>query len=202
MAFCHLHLHTHYSVLEALGSPERYVRRAKELKQEALAVTDSANMYGAIEFYKAAKKEDIHPVIGVDFNMAIDTINDRRPKIDNRTYSLVLLAKSNKGYENLIQLVTKSNLEGFYFRPRIDWQMLEEYKNDLICLTSNLRGIVPHHLLAGKEEEAKAHLKRLQELYGLENVFVELEDHRKIENQVLVNEIQGIKIFQAENKFP
>ena len=154
-----------------------------------MAVTDSANMYGAIEFYKAAKKEDIHPVIGVDFNMAIDTINDRRPKIDNRTYSLVLLAKNNKGYENLIQLVTKSNLEGFYFRPRIDWALLEEYKDDLICLTSNLRGIVPHHLLAGKEEEAKAHLKRLQELYGLENVFVELEDHRKIENQVLVNEM-------------
>jgi|CXWL01.1.fsa_nt_gi DNA polymerase-3 subunit alpha len=187
MNFTHLHLHTHYSILEGLGSPEKYVKRAKELGQTALGITDHGNMYGAIEFYKAAKHEDIHPVIGVEFYMAIDKRSDRRPKIDNKAHNLILLAENQKGYENLIQLVTRSNLEGFYFRPRIDWELLEEYCQGLICMTSDLRGIVSHYLLAGMNEEAKIHLQRLQKIYGQENVFVELEDHPKIENQVMVN---------------
>jgi len=187
--FTHLHLHTHYSVLEGLGSPDLYVKKAKELGQTALGITDHGNMYGMIEFYKAAKKADIHPVLGVEFYMAIDKRSDRRPKIDNRAHNLILLAENKKGYENLIQLVTRSNLEGFYFRPRIDWELMEEYSEGLICLTSDLRGLISHHLLAGQQEEAKANLKRLQKLYGAENVFVELEDHPKIESQVIVNEL-------------
>jgi len=189
MGFCHLHTHSHYSILEGLGSPERYVKRAKELKQEALAITDHGNMYGAVEFYKAAKKHDIHPVIGVEFWMALDRRTDRRNKIDNKAHNLILLAENKEGYENLIQLVTRANLEGFYFRPRIDWELIEEHSKGLICLTSDLKGIVSHYLLAGMREEAKAHLKRLQGAYGAESVFVELEDHPKIENQVIVNEM-------------
>lgn len=189
MNFSHLHVHSHYSVLEGLGTPQRFVDQAKALGQTSMALTDHGNMYGAIEFYKAAKKADIHPVIGVEFWMAIDKRTDRRPKIDNRAHNLILLAQNQQGYENLIQLVTKGYLEGFYFRPRIDWELLEEYKEGLICLSSDLRGIVSHHLLAGKQEEAAASLKRLQSLYGQENVFVEIEDHPKVENQVTVNKL-------------
>jgi len=163
------------------------VKRAKELGQESLAITDHGNIYGAIEFYKVAVKNDIHPIIGVEFFMAIAKRTDRRPKLDNKTYNLILLAENQVGYDNLIQLATRSNLEGFYFRPRVDWELLEEHKEGLICLTADLKGIVAHHLLAGMPEEAKAHLQRLQKLYGQESVFVELEDHPKIENQVIVN---------------
>lgn len=187
--FVHLHTHSHYSILEGLGQPKLFVERAVELGQEALALTDHGNMYGAIEFYKAAKKADVHPVIGVEFWMAVDSRHDRRVKIDNRAHNLILLAQNKKGYENLIQLVTRGNLEGFYFRPRIDWELLEEYKEGLICLTSDLKGVVSHHLLAGKPDEAKAALTRLQGFYGQENVFVELEDHPKIEDQVAVNQM-------------
>ncbi|MDP3975360.1 MAG: DNA polymerase III subunit alpha [bacterium] len=194
--FCHLHLHTHYSILEGLGSPERYVDRAKELNQTNLAITDHGNLYGCIEFYKAAKSADIHPVIGVEFWQAIDKRTDRRPKIDNRAYNLILLAQNKVGYHNLIQLVTRSNLEGFYFRPRIDWELLEEYKEGLICLTSDRFGIVAHQLLAGKSEEAKASLKRFQDLYGQENVYVELFDHPKVEDQVTANELM-LKLAKA-----
>ncbi len=189
MSFAHLHTHSHYSVLEGLGKPKAFVDRAVELEQTALAITDHGNMYGAIEFYKAAKKADVHPVIGVEFFQALETRHDKRVKIDSRSYNLILLAQNQKGYENLIQLVTRSNFEGFYFRPRIDWELLEEYKEGLICMTSDLKGIVAHHLLSGMPEEAKAHLMRFQELYGKENVYVELQDHPKIENQLLVNDM-------------
>src|SRR5690606_35176629 len=141
------------------------------------------------------KKAGIHPIIGVEFYMAIDKRTDRRPKIDNKAHNLILLAENKKGYENLIQLVTRSNLEGFYFRPRIDWELTEEYSEGLICLTSDLRGVVAHHLLAGQQEEAKASLKRLQKIYGVESVFVELEDHPQIESQIIANELL-IKLAQ------
>jgi DNA polymerase-3 subunit alpha len=187
--FVHLHTHSHYSVLEGLGKPQTFVDRAVELGQTSLAITDHGNLYGAIEFYKAAKKADVHPVIGVEFWMAIDSRHDRRVKIDNRAHNLILLAENQKGYENLMQLVTKGHLEGFYFRPRIDWELLEEHKEGLICLTSDMKGPISHQLLAGKPEEAKASLKRLQGLYGQESVFVEIEDHPKLEDQVTVNKM-------------
>jgi len=189
MSFAHLHTHSHYSILEGLGTPKRLVQQAQKQEQTALALTDHGNMYGAIEFYKAAKKADIHPVIGVEFWMAIDSRHDRRAKIDNRAHNLILLSQNQEGYENLIQLATRGNLEGFYFRPRIDWELLQQYRKGLICLTSDLRGVISHHLLAGQEEEARAKLKRLQEMYGNENVYVEIEDHPKIENQVTVNQM-------------
>ncbi len=187
--FVHLHTHTHYSVLEGLGKPKIFVDRAVELGQTSLAITDHGNMYGAIEFYKAAKKADVHPVIGVEFWMAIDSRHDRRAKIDNRAHNLILLAENQKGYQNLIQLVTKGHLEGFYFRPRIDWELLEQHKEGLICMTSDLKGPISHQLLSGKPEEAKASLKRLQGIYGQESVFVEIEDHPKLEDQVTVNKM-------------
>jgi DNA polymerase-3 subunit alpha len=187
--FVHLHTHSHYSVLEGLGKPQIFVDRAVELNQTALAITDHGNLYGAIEFYKAAKKADVHPVIGVEFWMAIDTRHDRRVKIDNRAHNLILLAENQKGYENLMQLVTKGHLEGFYFRPRIDWELLEEHKEGLICMTSDLKGPVSHLLLSGKPEEAKASLTRLQGIYGQESVYVEIEDHPKLEDQVMVNQM-------------
>ncbi len=187
MSFCHLHVHSHYSLLQGLGSPLRYVKTAKNLGQNSLAITDHGNLYGAIEFYKAAKHHDLHPVIGVECAMAVGKRTERRPKIDTKTHQLILLAENKKGYENLLQIVTKSYLEGFYFRPRIDWELLETYREGLIVLTSGLSGLISHFLLSGMHEEAKGNLKRLQDLFGKENVFMELQDHPALENQALVN---------------
>lgn len=206
MAFCHLHVHSHYSLLEGLGNPERLLKRAKQLGQSAMALTDSGNLYGAIEFYKTAKSLDLHPIIGVEFYMALDKRTDRRPKIDSKTHRLVLLAKNRTGYENLIQLVTRAHLEGFYFRPRVDWELLEEYGKGLIALTGDMNGIVSHYLLAGMPEEAQASLTRLQNCYGKENIFLELVDHYEIENQNLANSMlvelakkSGIPLIVSNN---
>ncbi len=187
MSFAHLHVHSHYSLLQGLGSPLRYVKTAKNLGQSSLAITDHGNLYGAIEFYKAAKHHDLHAVIGVECAMAVGKRTERRPKIDTKTHQLILLAENKKGYENLLQIVTKSYLEGFYFRPRIDWELLETYREGLIVLTSGLSGLISHFLLSGMHEEARSHLKRLQDLFGRENVFIELQDHPALENQAAVN---------------
>lgn len=200
MEFCHLHVHSHYSILEGMGTPLQYVQRAKALGQKSIALTDHGNMYGLIEFYKAAKSEDIQPILGVEFYMALEKRTDRRPKIDSKAHNLILLAQNKKGYENLITLTTKAHLEGFYFRPRVDFELLTEYSEGLICLTSDYRGIVSHYLLSGLMEEAKASIKRLQKIFGQENVFAELEDHPQIEEQKEANRL--MKQFAHDLKIP
>ena len=132
--FIHLHTHSHYSLLNALPKTKELVQTAKDLKMPALALTDAGNMYGTIEFYQTCMKNEIKPIIGVDFYVATRTRNDKQGGIDNRRTRLVLLAKNEVGYKNLIKLVTDSYFEGFYYKPRIDRELIEKYHEGLICI--------------------------------------------------------------------
>ena len=153
--FSHLHTHSHYSLLSALPKVDELVDKAKELGMTALALTDSGNLYGAIEFFKAAKKAEIKPIIGVDFFMAVRSRKDMQAGIDNRRTRLVLLAMNEKGYQNLIQLVTLSHLEGFYYKPRIDRELLEKYNEGLIAISPSFSGDIVQSLKGRNQDNAK-----------------------------------------------
>ena len=138
--FTHLHTHSHYSLLNALPKIKDLIKAAKKFEMPALALTDAGNMYGAIEFYQACKKAEIKPIIGVDFYVAARSRNDKQGGIDNRRTRLVLLAKNHAGYKNLIKLVTDSYLEGFYYKARIDHELIEKYSSDLVCIMPHFSG--------------------------------------------------------------
>ena len=133
--FIHLHTHSHYSLLEALPKIPDLVKKASLSDMNALALTDSGNLYGAIEFYKECKEHDVKPIIGVDFYVALRSRNDKEARVDNERSRLVLLAENNTGYKNLLKLVTASFLEGFYYKPRIDRELLEKYNDGLIAIS-------------------------------------------------------------------
>src|SRR3989338_4028838 len=141
MSFVHLHNHTHYSILSALAKPEQYIQIAKEQGATAVAITDSGVMYGAIEFYKAAKAAGIKAIIGYEAYMA--PLGHTNKTAENRYSTLVLLARNNEGYQNLLKLSSIAALEGFYYKPRIDDELLEKYGAGLIGLSGNLSGNIP-----------------------------------------------------------
>ena len=132
--FTHLHVHSHYSLLEALPKIPELVKKAKKSGMKALALTDSGNLYGAIEFYKECLEQEIKPIIGVDFYVAARTRHDKEHRVDNERTRLVLLAENIAGYHNLLKLVTHSYLEGFYYKPRIDRELLEKFNEGLIAI--------------------------------------------------------------------
>ncbi|MBX4209229.1 PHP domain-containing protein, partial [Candidatus Parcubacteria bacterium] len=138
--FIHLHTHSHYSLLAALPKIPDLIEAAIADGAPALALTDNGNMYGAIEFYKDCKKAGIKPILGVDFYVAPRTRADKQSGIDSRRTRLILLAKNYQGYKNLIQLVTKGYLEGFYYKPRIDRELIERYKDGLVAISSAFNG--------------------------------------------------------------
>src|SRR3989344_5354002 len=133
--FVHLHTHSHYSLLDGLSKISELVKHAKELGMPAVALTDHGALYGAIEFYKEAKKQGIKPIIGCEVYVAARSRHQKEPRIDNRRYHLTLLAKDNIGYQNLIKLITKAHLEGFYYKPRVDKELLREHAEGLIALS-------------------------------------------------------------------
>ena len=164
--FSHLHTHSHYSLLSALPKVDELVDRAKELGMPALALTDAGNLYGAIEFFKAAKKAEIKPIIGVDFFMAVRGRKDMQAGIDNRRTRLILLAMNDKGYQNLIQLVTLSHLEGFYYKPRIDRELLEKYNEGLICISPSFSGDIVQALKGRNQDKAKEIAEWYKKVFG------------------------------------
>jgi len=153
--FAHLHTHSHYSLLSALPKIDDLVDAAVNDKMTALALTDNGNLYGAIEFYKACKAKNIQPIIGVDFYVAARSRKDMQAGIDNRRTRLILLATNNKGYHNLIELVTKSHLEGFYYKPRIDRELLEKYNEGLIAISPSFSGEIALALKGRNQDKAK-----------------------------------------------
>ena len=198
--FLHLHTHSHYSLLNALPKIDDLVKVAKKIGMPALALTDAGNMYGAIEFYKACKKNDIKPIIGVDFYVAARTRNDKQGGVDNRRTRLVLLAKNEIGYKNLIKLVTDSYLEGFYYKPRIDRELIEKYSEGLICIMPHFSGETSYALKNTDDEKAKSIIDWYKKIYGKENFYLEITHHPEIEGQIELKE--KIKKIAKETDTP
>ncbi|MBC7287438.1 MAG: DNA polymerase III subunit alpha [Armatimonadetes bacterium] len=174
--FVHLHVHTEYSLLDGACRLDALARRAAELDMPALAITDHGAMYGVVEFYMACRQQGIKPIIGCEVYMASRSRFDQDPR-DRESYHLVLLAENLTGYKNLIKLVTAAHLEGFWYKPRIDWDLLEEHHEGLIVLTACKQGYTARCVLDGDMEGAREFIGRLCDLFGPDNVFLELMNH-------------------------
>lgn len=184
--FIHLHTHSHYSLLDGLSKTKDLIELAKKFKMPAMAITDHGNMYGAIEFYKMARKEGIKPIIGVEAYIAERSRLDKEYGIDNKRYHLTLLAKNIEGYKNLIRLVTISNTEGYYYKPRMDKEILQKYSDGLICLSGCLGGELSHAVVNKDEIKGEKIIKEHQEIFGKENYFIEIQRHPHVENDEYV----------------
>ena len=176
MKFVHLHTHSHYSLLDGLAKIDDLINKTKELGMSALALTDHGNLYGSIEFYKKAKKAGIKPIIGVEAYVAPNGHLNKRPKIDETRHHLILLVKDNIGWKNLIKLVTLANTEGFYYKPRIDKELLTRYHEGLICLSGCFSGEIAKLLAQNKAEEAESAARWYQSLFG-EDFYLEIQPH-------------------------
>ena len=175
--FVHLHTHSHYSLLDGLAKIDQLVDRAKELEMPALALTDHGNLYGAIEFYQKAKKAGIKPILGVEAYLAPRNCTDKVYGVDNKYFHLTLLCENNEGWQNIIQLVTKANFDGFYYKPRIDKQLLREHSKGLIALSGCYSGEIIKNIIANKFEEAVRVAEEYKEIFGPNNFFIEIGHH-------------------------
>ena len=189
MSFAHLHVHTEYSLLDGSNKIKEYVARVKELGMNSAAITDHGVMYGVIDFYRAAKAAGIKPILGCEVYVAPGSRLDKTPgaNTEDRYYHLVLLAENQKGYENLTKIVSKGFVEGYYYKPRVDMEVLEEYHEGIIALSACLAGEVQKYLLRGMYGDAVDAAKRYQNIFGQGNFFLELQDHGMQEQQ-LVNQ--------------
>ena len=195
MNFTHLHVHTEYSLLDGSNKIQEYVNRVRELGMDSAAITDHGVMYGVIDFYRAARAAGINPILGCEVYVAPGSRFDREiGSGDDRYYHLVLLAENNQGYANLMKIVSKSFVEGFYYKPRVDLQLLEKYHEGLIALSACLAGEVARFLTRGMYEDAKAAALRYQDIFGKGNFFLELQDHG-IPEQQNVNQ-QLLKMYR------
>lgn len=196
MAFTHLHVHTEYSLLDGSGRIKEMVLRAKELGMDSMAVTDHGVMYGVIDFYRACKAEGIRPILGCEVYVAPGSRFEKENNIsEERYHHLVLLAENNLGYSNLMKIVSRGFTEGFYYKPRVDYEILEKYHEGIIALSACLAGEVASQLRRGFYEEAKKAAFKLQSVFGENNFFLELQDHG-IPEQKLVN--QGLLRMSKE----
>ncbi|KAB2953304.1 DNA polymerase III subunit alpha [Heliorestis acidaminivorans] len=193
--FVHLHTHTEYSLLDGAARISRLIDRAIDLGMPALAITDHGVMYGVIDFYKKAIARGIKPIIGCEVYVAARNRKDRDVQKDGEQHHLVLLAKDLEGYRNLMALVSKAHLEGFYYKPRVDHELLAQYSKGLIALSACLAGEIPSLLLRDQEEQAKERVALYHQIFGKENFYIELQDHG-LSEQKKVNR-QLIKLAQA-----
>jgi DNA polymerase-3 subunit alpha len=180
--FIHLHTHSHYSLLDGLSKIPDMVKTAKKNGMNAIAITDHGNMYGAIELYKEAHKAGIKPIIGIEAYIAERGRADKEPGVDNKRYHLTLLARTKQGYKNLMRLVTIANLEGYYYKPRMDKEILREFAEGIICLSGCMGSQLSQAVLAGNNEKAEALIIEHQEIFGKENYFLEVHSHPHVDN--------------------
>ena len=199
MAFTHLHVHTEYSLLDGSSKIGELPARAKELGMNSLAITDHGVMYGVIDFYRAAREVGIKPIIGCEVYVAPNSRFDRETVSgEDRYYHLILLAENNQGYQNLMKIVSKGFVDGFYYKPRVDYEVLREYHEGIICLSACLAGEVSRYLARGLYQEGKQAALRYQEIFGKGNFFLELQDHgipeQKTVNQAMLRLSQELGI--------
>lgn len=192
--FVHLHIHSEFSLLDGANRIKDLPVRAKELGMDAIAITDHGVMFGAIDFYKACKKEGVKPIIGCEVYVAPRSRTDKQPGIDNHYYHLILLAKNNEGYKNLSKLVSLSFVDGYYYKPRIDREILEKYHKGLICLSACLAGEVNQALLSGQNEKAEQVALWHKKVFG-DDYYIEIQNNG-IKEQVLANQ----KLVQLARK--
>ena len=199
MGFVHLHVHTEYSLLDGACRIEQLARAAKELGQEAIAVTDHGVMYGAVAFYKACLAQGIKPIIGCEVYVSPRRMDQKEHGLDNDYSHLILLCKDETGYRNLCYLVSAAFTEGFYIKPRIDWQLLHEHSQGLICLSGCLAGAIPQLIINGDYDAAKAKALKLSRLFGPEDFYLEIQDHGLREEQKAA---QGLIRIHRETGIP
>jgi len=188
MSFIHLHVHSEYSILDGFLRVNELIKRVKEFKMPAVALTDHGGMYGIIPFYKRAKKEGIKPIIGVEMYFSPTSRFDKKGKEDAVNYHILLLAKNFKGYQNLTRLVSIGHLEGFYYKPRIDMEVLKKYSEGLIVGTSCLKGEIPSLILSGQYERAKKRVYEFKEIFG-DDFYIELQNHHLPEEERVIPEL-------------
>ena len=191
MSFAHLHVHTEYSLLDGSNKIKEYVARVKELGMDSAAITDHGAMYGVIDFYKEAKAQGIKPIIGCEVYVAPNSRFDKETTGgEDRYYHLVLLAENNQGYQNLVKIVSDGYTEGFYYRPRVDREILAKYHEGIIATSACLAGEVQRCIQKGMYEEACDAARRYENIFGKGNFFLELQDHgipeQKMVNQALL----------------
>jgi len=195
--FIHLHVHSHYSMLDGMGKIADLVKKAKDDGQKALALTDHGNMHGAIEFYETCEKEGIKPIIGVEAYVAPRTLYDKTPKIDSAAYHLILLAKNEEGYKNLLKLVTIAHLEGYYYKPRIDKEVLKKHSGGLVASSACIQGEIARKALENIEEGRKT-VSAYLEIFPKEDFYLEVQHHpNTVEAQDQTNKL----IFQLAEEF-
>ena len=194
-SFVHLHVHSEFSLLDGLARLPDLCQQAKAYGMESLALTDHGQMYGMVKFHRAAEEAGIKPIYGCEVYQAPRRMDQKEPRIDGKTYHLLLLAKNMTGYRNLMQLVTRANLEGFYYRPRIDKELLAKYAEGLICASACISGEVPSLIAARQLERARQAVGWFKEVFGPDNYYLELQRHQGVPELERVNE-QLVKLAQ------
>ena len=198
--FVHLHVHSHYSLLDGLGKIMPLVERVKEMGMPAVSLTDHGNMYGAIEFYRSAKEVGIKPIVGVEAYLAPNGHENKRGKIDSDPRHVTLLAQNMAGYKNLIKLTTIAHLKGYYYKPRIDYELLKEHSEGLIVLSGCLNGDIPNAIVNKRMDDAKKTLEWYLDVFGKERFFLEVQHHENIPEQHVAN--AGMIALSREYKVP
>ncbi len=186
--FVHLHVHSYYSLLDGLGKPEAYVKKAVEHGSSAIALTDHGVMHGCIEFFKACKKHNIKPIVGCEVYVAFNKLTDKRHQIDNRRTHVLLLAETQEGYENLLKMITTAHLEGYYYKPRVDWELMKKHSKGIIALSGCLQGELPEAILNEDDNKIKELIERFQSTFGKENFYLEIQDHPALPQQKIVSD--------------
>ncbi len=210
MNFAHLHLHSHYSLLDGMSKIDDIVKRVKDLKMETVGLTDHGVMYGSVEFYKKAKAAGLKPIIGCELYLAPRKMTDKDPQLDRGYFHLLAFAKNETGYKNLMRLVSKAHLEGFYYKPRIDKEILRQYKEGLIVTSGCLSGEIPRAILRGKNSEVPKLIEWYIEVFSKENFYLEVQHHPEIPEQQKVNEVMknlareyGLRlVLTADSHYP